>query len=171
MHHTRLQSANVRRLVICLAFFVLLAAPAQGQFLDSRFLWATINVCDTLKQPDTIGIRASMPGSGKKGETMWMRFRVQYFSAADDMWHNLSKRGDSGFDKVGSAKLQHRESGVVFRFAPSAAGSYQLRGKVYFQWRRGRKVVRRTAVLTTAGHRSAAGSDPPGYSSDTCVLS
>ena len=159
----------MRRLLPCLALLAL-AAPAEGQFLNSRHLWATVNVCDTIKHPDTIGIRASMPGAEDSRETMYMRFRVQYFRASDDMWHNLSKGGDSGFIKVGAARFKARQAGRLFVFAPPAGGSFQLRGKVYFEWRRGGKVVRRTAMLTTAGHRSTAGSDPAGYSSDTCVI-
>ena len=39
--------------------------------------WATVNVCDTAKHPDAIGIRASMPGT-PRGARLTMRFRVQY---------------------------------------------------------------------------------------------
>src|SRR5689334_5834249 len=61
------------------------AAPAAVHAADaptvdeSPYLWATINICDTAKHPDTIGIRASMPGSGKAKERMYMRFQVQYW--------------------------------------------------------------------------------------------
>ncbi|MCW2990919.1 MAG: hypothetical protein JWM73_1513 [Solirubrobacterales bacterium] len=158
---------------ILAAFAVALAlAPAAGAAgIVSRHLWATVNVCDTLKHPDTIGVRASMPGSPHPSEQMYMRFRVQYFRAADQLWHNITKGGDSGYLGVGPAKYKARQAGRLFVFAPPAGGSFQLRGKVYFQWRRKGKVVRSAAELTTAGHRSTAGSDPPGYSSDTCVVS
>jgi hypothetical protein len=163
MHHTRL---------LLLAALVLgLAAPAGAKGIESRHLWATINVCDTLKHPDTIGIRASMPGAPDARERMFMRFRVQYFRPADGLWHNIAKGGNSGFIDVGPARFKARQAGRLFVFKPPAGASFQLRGKVTFQWRRKGKVVRSAALATTAGHRSTAGADPEGYSSDTCVIS
>ena len=52
--------------------------------------WATVNVCDTAKQPDTIGIRASMPGT-PKGVRLSMRFRVQY-KVDEDTWADVAGR-------------------------------------------------------------------------------
>lgn len=149
------------------------AAPAaEGASVRSPHLWATVNVCDTLRHPDTIGIRASMPGSSfGRREQMYMRFRVQYFRSSDQRWHNITKGGDSGFIGVGPAKYRARQAGRLFVFAPPAGGSFQLRGKVTFQWRRDGQVKRSAARVTTAGHTSTAGSDPAGYSSDTCVIS
>ena len=51
------------------------AAIARAE--RSRDLWATVNICDTAKHPDAIGIRASMPGTPKHAR-LAMRFRVQY---------------------------------------------------------------------------------------------
>src|SRR5947207_14010398 len=49
-------------------------APAGARQADaithSKRLWATVNVCDTVGHPDSIGIRGSMPGDGQKGEVM-----------------------------------------------------------------------------------------------------
>ena len=62
------------------------ADDAPSRRRSRQLLWATINVCDTAKHPDTIGIRASMPGSGTKGERMYMRFQVQYFQRVGQQW-------------------------------------------------------------------------------------
>lgn len=164
-------SRTVPTVALALGLALALVPAAGGAGITSRHLWATINVCDTLKNPDTIGIRASMPGSPHPTEEMFMRFRVQYFRQADQLWHNISKGGNSGFIDVGPAKYKARQAGRLFVFAPPAGGSFQLRGKVTFQWRRNGRVVRSAAEVTTAGHRSTAGTDPPGYSSDTCVIS
>lgn len=163
MHH-------IRSLVLIAGLVLGLAAPAGAQQIESRHLWATVNVCDTIKHPDTIGIRASMPGAPNGRERMFMRFRVQYFSRGDNLWHNISKGGNSGFLDVGRARFKARQAGRLFVFRPPTGASYQLRGKVTFQWRRRGKVVRSAALVTTAGHRSTVGSDPEGYSSDTCVI-
>lgn len=163
----------LRPLLLAIAVAGGVAAPADGAGLTSRHLWATVNVCDTLKHPDTIGIRGSMPGSSNPNERMYMRFRVQYFRSSDQLWHNISRGADSGFVYVGSARFKARQAGQLFTFAPPAGGSFQMRGKVTFQWRNrtGKRVLRSASRLTTAGHRSSAGDDPAGYSSDTCVIS
>jgi hypothetical protein len=175
MHHAQLHFPRMRRFLptrlLALVALLAVTAPAQGAGLKSRHLWATINVCDTLKHPDTIGVRASMPGAPNPKEQMYMRFRVQYFRSSDQLWHNIAEGGSSEFINVGPAKYKARQAGRLFVFAPPAGGSFQLRGKVTFQWRRGAKVVRSAALVTTAGHRSTAGADPAGYSSDTCVVS
>jgi len=174
MHHTQLHCGRMRRLpplaaaLVAVALTTLPAAPAQGK---SRHLWATINVCDTLAHPDTIGVRGSMPGAADAKERMFMRFRVQYFDRAGQQWHNIGKGGDSGFIGVGPASFKARQAGRLFEFAPPAGSSFEMRGAVTFEWRLGRRVVHREALLTSAGHRSSAGSDPDGYSSDTCVIS
>jgi hypothetical protein len=148
-----------------------LPAAASAQTVDkSRHLWATVNTCDTRKNPDTLGIRASMPGSGKAEERMYMRFRAQYFSEADNRWHNFTTRAtDSGWQRVGSARFKARQSGWNFQFRPRKGQSFELRGAVRFEWRRGSKVVRRASKRTTAGHGTAV-SDPKGYSSGTCRI-
>ena len=148
------------------------AATAQERTVDrSRHLWATVNICDTAKSPDTIGIRASMPGSGREGERMYMRFRVQFFSQVDKRWHNFVS-GDgtnSGWQSVGAARFKARQSGWSFGFELQPGQQYELRGVVNYQWRRGTKVVRRSTKRTTKGHRTAL-SEPAGYSAASCVL-
>jgi len=137
----------------------------------SPLLWATINICDPAERPDTIGIRASMPGSADGRERMFMRFRVQYLSDADQKWHNVTQGGDSGWRFVGLARYEARRSGRDFRFAPPTdSPSILLRGKVSFEWRLKGEVTRRASKLTTKGHSSKVGSVPPGYSAETCTI-
>jgi len=168
-------SAMLRALAIALAALAALA-PAAGAkkgrtIYDSPLLWATVNLCDTNSHPDTIGVRASIPGSGIASERMFMRFQVQYYAAEQGEWHNLGAGGDSGWLAVGSARYQARQAGRSFRFqAPSGDHTEVLRGAVTFEWRVGDRVVRRARKRTTGGHRGAAGGDPPGYSAATCEL-
>ncbi|MEJ7797230.1 MAG: hypothetical protein WKF42_01930 [Solirubrobacteraceae bacterium] len=142
----------------------------------SRHLWATVNVCDPADPragigPDTIGIRASMPGARDGRELMYMRFRVQFLGEADERWHNVKQGGDSGWTKVGRARYKARQSGRNFRLSPPGGkASILLRGKVSFEWRLKGEVVRRATTLTTKGHRSSAGADPAGYSVATCTI-
>jgi hypothetical protein len=168
-------TAMLRALAIALAALVALA-PAAGAkkgrtIYGSPLLWATVNLCDTSGHPDTIGVRASIPGSGTRSERMYMRFQVQYYAAAQGAWHNLPSGGDSGWLAVGSARYTARQAGRSFRFqAPTGNQTEVLRGAVSFEWRVGDRVVRRARKHTTAGHRGEAGGDPPGYSAATCEL-
>src|SRR4051812_36748658 len=125
------------------------ARPADPIYQNKR-LWATVNVCDTVGHPDSIGIRGSMPGSGDRAEDMFMRFRVQFLGAADGRWRNVRAGGDSGFVDVGSA-VRTRQAGVTFTVTPPPPGrsAHQLRGIVTFEWRHGDAVVRRVRRRTT----------------------
>jgi hypothetical protein len=147
----------------------LLAVPAAFAQQDADpALWATVNVCDTERHPDTIGIRGSMPGNGRSGDRMFMRFTVQ-FQASDGSWRRLSQGGDSGWESVGNGTWEQRQSGYSFQVRP-AERSVRLRGLVRFQWRRAGRVVRREVRATEAGHRSTAGADPRGWSRGVCVV-
>lgn len=157
-----------------IAPLMLAAAFAPGSahaLLHSRELWATVDVCSPKSQPDTIGIRGSMPGDGHATDVMYMRFRVQYLDTTTNKWLDLSQGADSGFVKVGSAQLA-RQAGRSFQFAPTPAGkpAFTLRGEVIFQWRKGASVLQTATIPTTSGHTSLAGADPKGFSAATCKL-
>lgn len=158
---------------LALILTLLLAASAAPARADDADLWATVNVCDTVGHPDSIGIRGSMPGSGDRDEDMFMRFQVQYYTASDGTWHNLGEGADSGFVEVGSAKYRTRQSGRTFTITPPRPGSdpYLMRGVVTFEWREDGEVVRRARKRTTANHAGTKGSDPVGFSAATCTIS
>jgi hypothetical protein len=146
----------------------LAVADAQRGAGVSRYLWATVNVCDTERWPDTIGIRGSMPGSEDGREAMWMRFQVQFLD--DGKWLDVPAGGDSGFVYVGPARIKAGQAGRSFRISPKKDEGVLLRGRVSFEWRLKGEVVRRATVRTRKGHRSSAGSDPPGYTASTCTI-
>jgi hypothetical protein len=155
----------VIRIALLLTALTFLLAPSVAAARDPE-PWATVNVCDTAKQPDTIGIRASMPGT-PKGVRLSMRFRVQY-KVDDDTWADV-ENADSGWRVLGTAKGVPAESGWTFSFTKPSK-PVTLRGVVRFRWRKGDALPRTAEVATEAGHRSSAGSDPVGYSAATCAL-
>lgn len=166
----------VRLLCVLASAAVLLALPAgagAAKPKGSGVLWATVNVCDTASAPNTIGIRGSMPGSGKRATRMFMRFQVQYRNAKG-AWKPATSL-DTGFLPLGTGKgVGARESGHSFTIRPSSSGAaserYILRGLVTFQWRgAGGQVIRTSRRLTTAGHRSKV-ADPPRYSAAVCNM-
>ena len=179
------RSSDVRYRVLCVLVAGLLAAATPSASAASRssavadqtsvpiesssVLWATINVCDTAAAPDTVGIRASMPGLARTA-SMFMRFQVQYRDQ-DGSWRSIASDADSGWRLVGRSRRRAVESGQNFMFLPPAdGGAHHLRGVVRFKWVRGDTVVAKAKRVTTAGHRSTAGADPPGYSAAVCDI-
>jgi hypothetical protein len=133
--------------------------------LAAAALWATVNVCNTAAHPNTIGIRASMPGIPRHAHAA-MRFQVQYRAA--DGWRSVAG-ATSGWRRLGTTAGDAIESGWSFTFA-APAQRVTLRGLVRFRWRRHGHAIRRARQVTAAGHRSSSGADPPGYSAATCAL-
>ncbi len=146
------------------------AAPRVNKrsLLASRRLWATIDVCNPKDQPDTVGVRGSMPGDGQARDHMYMSFRLQ-MQEPRGRWSYVSGSTPS-FIAVGTG-ASARQGGSSFVIKPVAGKPpIVLRGIVVFQWRRGATVLEQTARTTQAGHESYAGADPAGFSAATCSL-
>lgn len=146
------------------------AATSTHSLLQSRLLWATIDVCNAHDQPDTVGVRGSMPGDAQAHQTMYMRFQLQYLNPKTTRWADLTSGSSSDWVEVGSAKAV-RQAGTSFELKPVAGRpAVTLRGVITFQWRLGTTVVASASRPTTAGRVSLAGSDPAGYSAASCVI-
>jgi hypothetical protein len=145
--------------------------PSTPPLTRSRDLWSTVDVCDPKDKPHTVGVRGSMPSDGHPKDVMFMRLQIQFLDSTTKTWTDLTKGGDSGFLKLGSGLLA-RQGGLSVQLAAGAGkASYTLRGYVAFQWRRAGKAIKEVTRTTSAGHTSAAGADPHGYSAATCKLS
>jgi hypothetical protein len=142
------------------------AKPKAPAPVQSRHLWATVDVCNTKAFPRVIGVRGSMPGTGLANERMFMRFQVQYQVGSD--WKFIPA-ADTGFRSVGVATFKARQAGQQFTI-PVATVPYVLRGVVSFQWRRRGHAVLKAQRITMAGHIANAGADPKGYSAAACAL-
>ena len=147
------------------------SAVAPRSLRLSPALWATIDVCNPADQPDTVGIRGSMPGDKRARDALFMRFRLQYrLAGAPVRWVDLGGGAASGFVNVGSARSAH-QAGWSFQLMPPAGRpATTLRGAVTFQWRRGSLVLASISRATTAGHTSLAGADPSNFSAATCSI-
>ena len=149
---------------------VLLAAPAAALAKPPKNLWATVNVCDTKKSPDDMGVRARMPGDGTH-RRMYMRFTAQY-RAAPGKWKVVRGLGRSPWLYAGSALFRNQELGYTFSFdKPKPGASYLMRGFVQFQWRAptSGNVVKRKQRLTTSGHPTKP-ADPPKFRAAHCEI-
>ncbi|HST34451.1 MAG TPA: hypothetical protein VLJ80_13145 [Solirubrobacteraceae bacterium] len=144
-------------------------AVDTSALLRSRLLWSTIDVCNAPDQPNTVGIRGSMPGDHQAHDKMYMRFRLQYMNAATKTWTDLSK-ASAGYAAVGSGAAA-RQAGRSFQLNPVAGQpAFTLRGVVNFQWRHGSTVLAQVSRATSAGRDSLAGSDPAGFSAASCLI-
>ena len=162
--------ARLKLTALCAAAGLALLAPASAQ--AERDLWATVNVCDTAAFPDTMGVRASMPGT-KPRRRLLMRFSAQVYDRDEARFVRTVDR--SPWLRVGKGGSESVQSGFDFRFdAPPAASSFVLRGVVDFRWmgrRNGRwRVVKRATKISRAGIRDVEDSDPPGYSRALCEI-
>lgn len=141
---------------------------AQHQLLRSGELWATIDVCNPADQPNTLGVRGSMPGDGHARDRMYMLFRVQYQEGT--RWVDLASDAHATWVAVGGGGSS-RQDGSSFQITPvTGRPAFALRGVVQFQWRHAGKVVLSVSRATTAGHKSLAGADPATFSAATCSI-
>ena len=144
-----------------------LRSPSRRPRAAATDPWATVNVCDTAKHPDAIGIRASMPGT-PQGARLSMRFRV----AVPHGGRRLARRARRrlGLASLGTGRGAPAESGWSFTFAHPQARGHAARGRALPLARAATALPRQDEEATEAGHRSSAGADPPGYSAATCTL-
>jgi hypothetical protein len=160
------------RSLLALTAVALVVAPS-AHAKPVKDLWATVNVCDTKKAPDDMGVRARAPGDGSRAQ-IYMRFTAQYRSGKS--W-KLVDGGRSKWLRAGSARFLNQEIGYTFSFHKPAAGmSYVMRGFVQFQWRDRRKHHRRRVVVRraqryTAGGHPTQGAEPKGFSAARCTIS
>jgi len=179
MHHSKRLLGCALALALISPVSAATAGPrARAQSLGappalrlSPALWATIDVCNPADQPDTVGIRGSMPGDKRERDTLFMRFRLQYrLPGSPVRWVDLGSGAASGFVKVGSAKAA-RQAGWSFQLMPPAGRpATTLRGVVTFQWRRSSQILASVSRATSAGHTSLAGADPSNFSAATCSI-
>ena len=153
--------------VACCAGFAL---PTASGTTGSKYLWATVNFCDTDHHPDMMGVHASMPGDGLHTK-MYMRFSAQYYDRQNQLWSEVTGSGVSKWRYVGSGDYRSAQSGYTFAFdAPSSGKVFTLRGAVDFKWTKGRRVVRTAHLVTQSGHPRTKGADPASYSAALCEI-
>jgi hypothetical protein len=165
------------RILLPLLAAALLVAPAPAQAKPVKNLWATVNRCDTPAAPNTLGVRASMPGM--KGRTrLYMHFRVQFWSAIRQSF--VDSDASSRWLRVGDGRAAATQSGFNFTFDdPPPGEQFVLRGVVRFRYTALRKrrdgtkrwrVVKRYKRATRSGQRGVQAADPAGASFSMCIV-
>jgi hypothetical protein len=160
---------------VAIAAALLVPSGASAAAAKKGQLWATVNICDVSKSPNRMGVRAQMPGDGRR-ERMYMHFTAQYRSG--NTWKQVGGKSVSRWLYAGSALFQSEQLGFTFSFDPPSAGtSYLMRGRVDFQWKaRHRKngrvvwtVVHSAYKYTAAGHPTSQ-AEPAGFSAADCRI-
>jgi len=167
-------------LAVLLAAVTLLVSSAEARAVPAKAPWATVNVCDTAKKRNSVGIRAGMPGNGTT-QRMYMRFQLQWYRAKERRYMDTGT--PSGWVPAGSARFRAAQRGFTFDGIadPSAGTSFKLRGKVSFEWRelrpakpgvtrRHEVVVKRAQRITRGGLKGVEGGRPKGRSDAVCVV-
>jgi hypothetical protein len=131
----------------------------------SRALWATVNICNTPRNRNKIGIRGQMLALGFPA-VMSIVIQVNYWSAQEKRF-----KPDPGVSRVFNlGRVAHGASQVGWKvpFAPHAG---LLSGSVTFEWAVAGKLVGRVTRNTSGGHRQVDYSDPSRYSAASCRIS
>jgi len=167
-------------LVLLLAVVAVLVSSADASAVPKKAPWATVNVCDTAKKLNSVGLRAGMPGNGTD-QRMYMRFQLQWYRPAQRRYEDLG--APSTWVSAGSARFASAQRGFTFGGIadPPPGGRYKLRGEVGFEWRELRPVkngskrkrevvVKQASRVTRGGFKSVAGGKPPGRSDGVCLV-
>jgi hypothetical protein len=128
----------------------------------SHLLWATINICNTSRHLNQLGVRAEMPALGF-ASSLSMTIQVEYSTGN-------GFRPDPGAKtriRLGSQKTRVHQAGHTFQFVPPAG---LLTAEATFEWQRAGKLLGRVTLRTTGGHHNADFGDPPRYSAATCRI-
>jgi len=165
---------------LLLAAVAVLVSSADASAVPKKRPWATVNVCDTAKKLNSVGVRAGMPGNGTD-QRMYIRFQLQWYRPAQRRYEDLGV--PSTWMSAGSARFAAAQRGFTFGGIadPPAGERYKLRGEVSFEWRelqpvtKGSKrqrevVVKRATRFTRGGLKGVAGGKPPGRSDAVCIV-
>ncbi len=131
----------------------------------SRRLWATVNICNSTRYPEVIGIRGQLPGlpfASRVSMTIGVDYADSAHPGTFTPLPGVAERISGGVQTSGTW-----QAGVRLRFK---AGTGLLRGRITMQWTRGGHAIGQLAVVSSAGHTDARYSDPSGFSAASCTL-
>jgi hypothetical protein len=130
----------------------------------SRGLWATVNICDTRRHPNIIGVRGQMPGLGFPA---WLSMKVQVNYWSKQKHRFLPSPGASELVRLGRSSTLLQQGGATMQFQKFRG---YLNATIEFIWKRSGRLLGETTRRTTAGHRQADFGDPKHHSAKQCNI-
>lgn len=131
----------------------------------STKLWATVNICNSRRYPDDLGIRGQMPALGFAA-WLSMDVKLYYYSSSQKRYVPVPTRGTK-LVRLGRSSSGLQQSGALFQFSPHQPA---LMATVEFIWRRSGHLLGSATRSTTAGHRDADYGSPPHHSAASCKI-
>jgi len=141
-------------------------AAAVAKAERSSSLWATVNICSSRKDPDSIGIRGQMPTLGFQA-SLSMVIQVDYWSTATKRFVPIKSSTAITTLALGRQSTGLQQDGAIF---PFKAHTGLLNATVTFTWRRAGTVLGQTTRRTTGGHPDADYGSPPHFSAPQCTI-
>jgi hypothetical protein len=132
----------------------------------AKTLWATVNICDSRRDPNTLGIRGEMPSLGFPA-WLSMRIQVNYYSRSKKKFIPVPGTATVKTIRLGRSRLGLQQGGAVFVFKPHAG---LLDASVEFFWRRSGRLLGSTTQPTAGGHHGADFGSPPRFSAAQCRI-
>jgi hypothetical protein len=130
----------------------------------SRSLWATVNICDSKRFPNTLGVRGQMPALGFS-TSLSIKLQVDFFNPAKKRFEPIPKA--SMRIPLGSVATGLQQGGATFTFKRHTG---LLNARITFAWTRAGKVLASTTRRTTGGHPSADFGNPAHFSAPQCRI-
>jgi hypothetical protein len=130
----------------------------------SPALWATVNICDSRRYPNTVGIRGQMPALGFPA---WLSMRIQLNYYTRQKKKFVVDPGSVKTIRLGRSSSGLQQGGAEYVFTPHAG---LFNATVLFFWRRSGKLLGSTTQPTTGGHRGADFGSPPHFTAAQCRI-
>ncbi len=132
----------------------------------SRYLWATVNVCDRRHRGGVIGIRGQMPALGFTA-TLSMTVHLGQYDTATHRFVPVSGSTATDTVSLGTVTRGVHQDGAEFPYATNAG---TLDATVTFTWTRAGHRLATVSRTTTGGHPTAAFGVPAHHSAASCRL-
>jgi hypothetical protein len=130
----------------------------------SKALWATVNICNSRRYPNTLGVRGQMPALGFPA-WLSMRIALNYYSRQKKKF--VPDPGSTKIIRLGRSRSGLLQGGAVYAFRPHPG---LLNATVQFFWRRSGRLLGSTTLLTTGGHSGADFGSPPHFTAAQCRI-
>jgi hypothetical protein len=132
---------------------------------NSKSLWATVNICNSKQDPNTLGIRGQMPSLGFPA---WLSMAIQlnYWSKAKKKFIPIPS-GGKRLIRLGRSSTGLQQDGASFTFKPHTG---LLNASIQFIWRREGKLLGETTLTTTGGHPNADFGSPKHFTAKQCRI-